>query len=161
MTEVSRARHRARRSSVHSRSDWMGIRVALFATLLLAACRGISFENEDAVEGMYSLRSVQSQPLPVPLADRTVAFTVTSGVLTLAPSGLWTEVLSGTTTENGQTVPKTLMEGGRYTLRNSNVEMMRSDSALAYSGSFSVSSGPKLELVRLPQSGTGLYTYAR
>ena len=33
----------------------MRIRVALFATVLLAACGGISFENQDAVEGMYPL----------------------------------------------------------------------------------------------------------
>lgn len=139
----------------------MTIRVALFAIVLLAACRGISFENQDAVEGTYTLRSVQSQPLPYALPDRTMPFTVTSGVLTLASNGDWSEVLTGTTTDNGQTVPKQLTEGGRYTLRSSYLEMVRSDGALAYSGSYSVVSGPKLELVRLRTSGTGLYTYAR
>src|SRR6185503_18170796 len=95
----------------------MKVRLVLFASLLVAACGGISFENQNAAEGTYTLRSVQGQSLPLALDDRPVPFTVTSGVLTLASNGDWSEVLTGTTTENGQVVPKQLTEAGRWTLR--------------------------------------------
>jgi hypothetical protein len=39
-----------------------------------------------------------------------------------------------------------LTETGRWTLRSGSVEVVRADGALAYSGAFSVLSGPKLEL---------------
>jgi len=139
----------------------MRIRVSLLATLLLAACSGISFENQDAVEGTYTLSSVRGLPLPVALDDRTIPFTVTSGVLTLGSNGDWSEVLTGTATENGQSVSKQLSETGRWTLRNPYVEIVRADGALAYSGSFSVIMAPKLELMRPAFSTTRYYVYSR
>ena len=75
--------------------------IALAVTLLLAACSGISFDNERKVEGTYTLRSVNKQPPPLTLDDRDVLLAVTSGVLTLKPNGEWSEVLTGTITENG------------------------------------------------------------
>ena len=116
----------------------MRLRVALFAIVLLAACSGISFENQSAVEGTYTLSSVRGLSLPVELDDRPVPFTVTSGVLTLGSNGDWSEVLTGTALENGQSVSRQLTESGRWTLRNPNVEIVRADGAIAYSGSFSV-----------------------
>ena len=139
----------------------MRVRAGLFAALLLAACRGISFENENAVDGIYALKSVRGLPLPVELDDRPVPFTVTSGVLSLASNGDWSEVLTGTTTENGQVVPKQLTEGGRWTLQNPYVEIMRADGVRAYSGSFSVILAPKLELMRPAFSSTRYYVYER
>jgi hypothetical protein len=129
--------------------------------LLLAACSGISFENVNTPEGTYTLRSVNGQPLPVTLDDRAVALTVSGGVLTLAASGEWSEVLTGTTIENGQTVSRQLSETGRWTLRNPYVELTRTDAALAYAGSFSVISGPKLELQRPVRQPYPVYVYAR
>jgi hypothetical protein len=139
----------------------MRIRVALFAAVFLGGCSGISFENQDAVDGTYSLRSVQGQSLPLALDDRSMPFTVTSGVLSLASNGDWSEVLTGTTTENGQVVQKQLTEGGRWTLRNPYVEIRRADGAVAYSGSFSVFSEPKLDLARPAFSSTRHYVYVR
>ena len=136
-------------------------RTLVIPALLLVACSGISFDNQNAVEGTYTLRSVQGEPLPLALDDRPVPFTVTSGVLTLASNGDWSEVLTGSTTENGQAVPKQLTEGGRWTLRNPYVEIVRADGPLAYSGSFSVLSGPKLDLARPRFSTTRQYVYAR
>ena len=139
----------------------MKIRIVLFASMLLAACRGISFENQNAVDGTYTLSSVRGLPLPVELDDRPVPFTVTSGVLSLASNGDWSEVLTGTTTENGQVVPKQLTEGGRWTLQNPYVEMVRADGVRTYSGSFSVIIAPKLELMRPAFSTTRYYVYER
>jgi hypothetical protein len=139
----------------------MKIRVALFTTVLLASCSSISFENQDAVDGTYTLRSVRGQSLPLALDDRSVPFTVTSGVLTLAANGDWSEVLTGTITENGQTVPKQLTEGGRWTLRNPYVEIRRDDGPIAYSGSFSILIEPKLDLARPASSSTRHYVYVR
>jgi len=139
----------------------MGIRVALFATLLLAACKGISFENQDAVDGTYTLSSVRGLPLPADLDDRPMPFTVTSGVLSLSSNGDWSEVLTGTTTESGQVVAKQLVEGGRWTLQDPYVELVRADGVRAYFGSFSVISGPKLDLMRPTFSSTRSYVYAR
>jgi hypothetical protein len=82
-------------------------------------------------------------------------------VLTLAANGDWTEVLTGTTVENGQTVTKTLTETGRFTLRTPYLELQRSDGAIAYSGTFSSPSGPKLDLQRPVRSTFNLYVYAR
>jgi hypothetical protein len=139
----------------------MKIHVALFATVLLASCGSISFENQDAVDGTYTLRSVQGQSPPLALDDRSVPFTVTSGVLSLASNGDWSEVLTGTIIENGQTVPKQLTEGGRWTLRNPYVEIWRGDGALVYSGSFSILIEPKLDLARPAFSSTRHYVYVR
>jgi hypothetical protein len=139
----------------------MRIHVALFASVLLASCGSISFENQDAVDGTYTLRSVQGLSLPLALDDRSVPFTVTSGVLTLASNGDWSEVLNGTTTENGQAVPNQVTEGGRWTLRNPYVEIRRGDGALVYSGSFSMLFEPKLDLARTAFSSTRHYVYVR
>jgi hypothetical protein len=139
----------------------MRIRVSVLAIVLLTACGGISFENQNAVDGTYTLRSVQGQPLPLALDDRLAPFTVTSGVLTLASNGDWSEVLTGTITENGQTVPKQLTEGGRWTLRNPYVELRRGDGPVAYSGSYSILIEPKLDLARPAFSSTRHYVYVR
>ena len=139
----------------------MKILFVLLATLLLAACSGISFENQNAVDGTYTLSSVRGLPLPVELDDRPAPFTVTSGVLSLASNGDWSEVLTGTTTEGGQVVSKQLTEGGRWTLQSPYVELMRADGVRAYSGSFSVITAPKLELMRPAFSTTRHYVYTR
>ena len=139
----------------------MRIRVALLATVLLASCGSISFENQDAVDGTYTLRSVRGQSLPLALDDRSLPFTVTSGVLSLASNGDWSEVLTGTITENGQVVQKQLTEGGRWTLRNPYVEIRRADGPVAYSGEFSIILEPKLDLARPAFSSTRHYVYVR
>lgn len=139
----------------------MRIRVVLAVSLLLAACGGISFENQNAVEGTYTLRSVNGQPLPLALNDRPVQFTVASGTLTLTASGAWSEVLTGTSIENGQTVSRQLTEGGSWTLQHPHVELVRADGYLTYFGDFSVLSGPKLDLQRPVYSTVARYIYAR
>lgn len=139
----------------------MRLRSALAASMLLTSCSQISFDNQDAVDGTYVLRRVRNSNPPVLLDDRTVAFTVASGVLTLGAKGEWSEVLTGTVTENGQTVPRQLTESGSWTLRRPYVELVRTDGATAYVGEFSVISGPKLDLQRPMFSKSTLYVYAR
>ena len=134
---------------------------ATVAALCLAACNGISFANESQVEGTYTLRSVNGQAPPVAPGDRTVAITVTSGVLKLSSNGDWSEALSGTSIENGQTTQRAVNEEGHWMLRAPYVELVRSDGATAYSGAFSSIYGPKLELQRVGWGRAVLYVYAR
>lgn len=129
--------------------------------VLLAACGNISHDNRNAIEGTYTLFRVHDSPLPTALDDRIVAFTVQSGVLTLQSSGEWSEVLTGTTTDNGQTVPKQLTEGGRWTVRMLEVELVRDDGALSYTGTFSVTGGDALDLQRPAFASTRRYVYVR
>jgi len=136
-------------------------RVVVAASMLLAACRGITFDNQNQIVGTYTLRSVNGLPLPRALDDRTVQFILTRGELTLAAGGKWSEVLIGNGTENGQAVLNQVIETGQWTLRNSHVEILRFDGGLAYSGEFSVLSGPKLELQRPVRSTFVRYVYAR
>ena len=133
--------------------------IALAVTLLLAACSGISFDNERKVEGTYTLRSVNKQPPPLTLDDRDVLLAVTSGVLTLKPNGEWSEVLTGTITENGQSVPKVLTDGGQSTSSRSlpRVDLTRSDGRVVFSGSFWPYDGGVLELRRVDRQTLDVY----
>jgi hypothetical protein len=135
--------------------------VVVAVSSLLAACSGISYNDQNKVEGTYTLRSVNGQPLPLLLDDRTVQFTVTRGELTLAANGEWFEALSGTGAQNGQAVAIDVIETGRWTRRSSHVEMIRFDGALDYSGEYSILSGPKLELQRPVRSTFARYVYTR
>ena len=136
-------------------------RVMMVVALFVVACRGISFANDADVGGAYTLRTVNGQALPVALGDRTVALNVSSGVLTLTPDGDWSEQLTGTTSENGQTVARSITETGRWSMRAPYLELIRADGAVAYSGAFSSSFGPKLELQRIAFGRAVLYVYAR
>jgi hypothetical protein len=137
------------------------MRVATAGLVLLSACGNISHDNGNAVEGTYTLFRAHDSPLPTALDDRIGAFTVQSGVLTLQSTGEWSEVLTGTTTDNGQTVPKQLTEGGRWTIRQLEVELVRDDGALSYFGTFSVAGGDALDLLRPAFASTRHYVYVR
>jgi hypothetical protein len=125
----------------------------------LAACSGISFEDQNKVEGTYTLRSILGAPLPYALGDGQSAI-ITSGVLTLEGDGDWSEVLSYTIPENGQLVSKVSSDGGRWVLRNPNVELLASSGG-AYYGTYSNLNGPKLELARPVPRQQSLYVYTR
>ena len=133
----------------------------LAAAVATTACSGISFENDNQVEGVYTLRSVNSRPLPLDLDDRAEAINLSSATLTLSANGEWTEALTGSATQDGQPVQKVLLESGRWSLRAPYVELQRSDGAISFSGVFSSLSGPKLELQRPVRSRANLYVYAR
>lgn len=127
----------------------------------LPACTSISVDNGSGIEGRYALRQAHGSDLPTALDDRIVIFTVDSGTLSLESSGEWSEVLTGTSVENGQALPKQLTEGGRWTHRFLDVELERGDGALAYSGRFSVLGGGTLNLLRRARAGGRSYTYMR
>jgi hypothetical protein len=57
----------------------MWIRVALVAAITLAGCGGITFDDDNAVEGTYTLRAVNFRALPYAPNDRILPLTVTSG----------------------------------------------------------------------------------
>jgi hypothetical protein len=135
-------------------------RVVLVLVIALPGCGGITFENDDQVEGSYTLRSIAGRALPALMSSGPEQLTVTSGELTLEGDGDWSEVLSYSTVENGQGVLKTSIGTGRWTLRSRNVELIRADGAVI-SGVFSSFSGPKLELMRNISGTQTLAVYAR
>ena len=126
---------------------------------MLAACGGISFEDQNKVEGTYTLRSILGAPLPYALGDGQSAI-ITSGVLMLEGDGDWSEVLNYTIPENGQIVSKVSSDGGRWLLRNPNVELITSSGG-SYFGRYSNLNGPKLELARPVPRQQSLYVYTR
>ena len=126
---------------------------------LLAACGTISFEDQNKVEGTYTLRSILGAPLPYALGDGQSSI-ITSGVLTLEGDGDWSEVLNYTIPENGQIVAKVSTDAGRWVLRNPNVELIASSGG-SYFGHYSNLNGPKLELARPVPRQQSLYVYTR
>jgi hypothetical protein len=134
-------------------------RVMLVASVTLLGC-GITFQNDDQVDGIYTLRSIEGRALPALLSTGPEQLTITSGVLTLEGDGDWSEVLSYTMVENGQVVPKRLDDGGRWTLRSRAVSLLGVGGSVL-DGSFSSFSGPKLDLVRYLAGRQVPVVYAR
>ena len=123
----------------------MWTRVVLLLLVVLFGCGGITFQNDDEVAGSYTLRSVAGRALPSLLSTGPEQLTITSGSLTLEGDGDWSEVMNYSVVESGQVVPKTLVAGGRWTLRSRDVELLGPD-GVGFGGVFSSISGPKLEL---------------
>lgn len=135
-------------------------RVVPLVALALLGCGGITFQNDDEVEGTYTMRSVAGRALPALLSTGPEQLTITSGVLTLEGDGDWSEVVNYTVVESGQSVLKTLIASGRWTLRSRTVELLGPE-GVGMSGSFSSISGPKLELFRYLGGTQVLTVYAR
>ncbi len=135
--------------------------VALILVAGLLGCGGITFENDDQVDGTYTLRSVAVRPVPALMSTGPERLTIMSGELTLEGDGDWSEVLKYTTVEGGQAVAKATIETGRWTLRNRNVELVRADGGTTMSGVFSSSTGPRLDLMRYIGGDQALAVYAR
>ena len=115
---------------------------ALFAATLcaLAACGGDSGTNPNnaAIDGTYSLHSVNGSPLPFTFQSGTNSLTVTRDVLTVGSNGSWTESANYSQTVNGQTSTGTIADGGTWTRAGNSVEFDSQVSGdVAYSGTFS------------------------
>jgi hypothetical protein len=113
---------------------------ASLALALAAACGGDSGTNpnSDAIEGTYSLKTVDGSPLPYKVQIGTDQVTLTKDVLTVASNGSWTESLSYTQTVNGQTSTGTEGDGGTWTRAGSSVSFYSTvyDEA-SYTGTYS------------------------
>ena len=129
--------------------------------LVLLGCGGITLQNDDEVEGTYTLRSVAGRALPALLSTGPEQLTITSGVLTLEGDGDWSEVMNYTVVESGQSVLRTLIASGRWTLRSRTVELLGPEGMGIGGGAFSSISGPKLELFRYLGGTQVLTVYAR
>ena len=135
--------------------------VVLMAMLTLSACNGRSSEADHQVDGPYTLLSVNRAGLPLDLGDDTTTFVVTRAQLVLSPDGQWSQTLTGTTTENGQTVPKVVVEGGQWIFSVPRVDLRQNSGAVVYSGRFSPYAGPGLELQRFAWPDAPMFIYVR
>src|SRR5215212_10307686 len=90
---------------------------AALAFVALAACGSDSSTNpnNDTVEGSYSLRTVNGQPLPYTVQANGNTLVLTSDVMTIAAGGSWTEVTSYRLTSGGQTTDEVDADSGTWT----------------------------------------------
>jgi hypothetical protein len=77
--------------------------IAALALVSLAACASDTSTNpnNDAVEGAYSLHTVNGQPLPYTIQGNGVTIVLTSDVLTVREDGSWTETVAYKQSVNG------------------------------------------------------------
>ena len=114
----------------------------LFATTLcvLAACGSDSGTNPNnaAIDGTYTLQTVNGSPLPFTIQSGANSLTLTKDVLTVGSNGSWTESIDYTETFNGQTSSGTDADGGSWTRAGSSVTFYSNvTSGNAYTGTFS------------------------
>jgi hypothetical protein len=90
---------------------------AALALATLAACGSDSSvnPNNDAVEGVYSLRTVNGQPLPFTVQGNGITIVLTSDVMTVAKDGSWTETVAYRQTVDGQTTNEADADAGSWT----------------------------------------------
>ena len=91
--------------------------IALLALATVAACGSDTSTNpaNDKVEGSYSLRTVNGQPLPFTVQANGVTAVITSDVMTIAEGGSWTEVTAYRKSANGQTTNEVDADSGTWT----------------------------------------------
>lgn len=115
--------------------------VLLLALATASACGSDSSTSPttDAIEGTYSLRTVNGSPLPFTVVQSgTNSFVLTSDVITIASNGSWTESIQYRETVNGQTTNGTDADGGTWVRSGGNVSLKSNLSGdIAYSGAFS------------------------
>ena len=90
---------------------------AALALATLAACGSDSSvnPNNDAVEGVYSLRTVNGQPLPFTVQGNGITIVLTSDVMTVAKDGSWTETVAYRQTIDAQTTNEADADAGSWT----------------------------------------------
>jgi hypothetical protein len=113
---------------------------ASLSLVLVAGCGGDSSTNpnNDAIEGTYSLKSINGLPLPFTIQSGTTSITLTKDVLTVASNGSWTESISYSQTVNGQTSTGTDDDGGSWTRAGSSVNFFSNvTNTTAYAGTYS------------------------
>ncbi|MEO6528817.1 MAG: hypothetical protein ABIP93_19525 [Gemmatimonadaceae bacterium] len=115
-------------------------RLLLLLTLAtLGACGSdaSTSPNADAIEGTYSLRTVNGLALPFTIQSGANSVTLSSDVITIASNGTWTEAITYRQTINGQTTNGTEADGGSWVRAGSNVTLRSAqDGSTAYSGTF-------------------------
>ena len=109
---------------------------AVFALATLAACASDSTNpNNDAVEGVYSLRTVNGQPLPYTVQQNGTTIVLTSDVLTVSEDGSWNETIAYRLTQNSQTTNEADADAGSWS-RSGSVISFNSNSVGPFSGTY-------------------------
>jgi hypothetical protein len=88
----------------------------MLALATLAACGGdkATNPNSDAIEGTYSLKTINGSPLPFTIQSGTTSYVLKTDVITIASNGSWTESITYTETFNGQSSNGTDTDGGTW-----------------------------------------------
>lgn len=131
--------------------------LAVMALAALVGCKGDSSTNPNsvAIDGAYSLKSVNNSPLPFVVQSGTNTFTLTSDNLTVGTNGSWSENGAYRQTVNGQSSTGTFSDGGTWIRAGSSVTLNSSNTGTAsYSGTI-ISNGLSLS------DGTFAYIFAK
>ena len=111
---------------------------AVLALATLAACGSDSSinPNNDAVEGVYSLRTVNGQPLPYTVQQNGTTIVLTSDVLTVSNDGSWNETIAYRLSQNGQTTNEADADAGSWS-RSGDIMTFTSTAVGNFSGTYS------------------------
>ena len=112
--------------------------VAALAIATVAACGsdGPTDPVTDSIEGVYSLRTINGQPLPFTVQGNSTTLVLTSDVLTMAANGSWTEALAfRLTTVSGETTEGTDSDAGTWTRAGGTVTLTSNENGL-FQGSY-------------------------
>jgi hypothetical protein len=112
----------------------------LFAALALAAVAACGSDtstnpNNDAVEGSYSLHTVNGQPLPYTVQGNGVTIVLTSDVLTVSEDGSWKETITYRQTSDGVTTNEADADAGSWT-RVANTITFESSAVGVFEGTY-------------------------
>ena len=113
--------------------------VLLLALATLGACGSDSSTNPnaDAIEGTYSLRTVNGAALPFTILSGANGLVLTSDVITITSNGTWSEAIQYRETFNGQTTTETDTDGGTWVRAGGSVTLQSNVTGdVAYSGAY-------------------------
>jgi len=110
---------------------------AALAIATLAACGSDTSTNpnNDAVEGSYSLHTVNGQPLPYTVQGNGITIVLTSDVLTISEDGAWNETITYRQTVDGQTTNEADADAGSWT-RVANTITFESSAVGVFAGTY-------------------------
>jgi hypothetical protein len=108
---------------------------AVLALATLAACGSdtATNPNNDAVEGAYSLNTVNGKPLPFTIQANGVTIVLTSDVLTVSENGSWVETIAYRQTIEGETTNEADADAGTW-VRMGNTITFTSNSVGTFQG---------------------------
>lgn len=114
------------------------MRRLLLGLALLVACGGdkSTNPNSDAIDGVYSLKTVNGSPLPFTFQVGTATVRVNSDVITVASNGTWTESIAYNQTVNGQTTNGTDTDGGAWARAGNQVTLNSNFGTGGYAGTY-------------------------
>lgn len=110
---------------------------AVLALATLAACGSDSSinPNNDAVEGVYSLRTVNGKPMPFTVQGNGVTIVLTSDVMTVNADGSWNETVAFRRTDTAGTTNEADADAGTWT-RVGDTMMFSSSANGAFQGAY-------------------------